>query len=205
MAKGLTQRQRSILDYIIENIRDNGYPPTIAEMGEEFGISSTNGVNDHLLALERKGYITRTSKARGIHITDKSALNLYQTEVGLLPLIGRVAAGEPLLAEENIESYVPVSRAQSERPAYCLRVNGDSMIEDGILDGDTLIVESNHPPRRGDVVVALVDGEATVKHYHPKGSMLELRPANSDMSPMLFPASDVQIQGVVVALQRAIK
>ena len=205
MAKGLTQRQRAILDYIIESIRGNGYPPTIAEIGEQFGISSTNGVNDHLLALERKGYIARTSKARGIHITDKSALDLYRNEVGLLPLIGRVAAGEPLLAEENVESYVPVSRAQSERPAYCLRVNGDSMIEDGILDGDTLVVEYDRPAHRGDIVVALVDGETTVKHYYPKGEMLELRPANAAMSPMLFPAADVQIQGIVVALQRSIK
>ncbi len=204
MAKDLTKRQREILDYIIECVRERGLPPTIAEIGEEFGIASTNGVNDHLVALEKKGFIERSSKARGIHITSKAAIGLYQSEVGVLPLVGQVAAGLPVLAEENIEGHVPVDASMAQRAAFCLRVTGDSMIEDGILDGDIIIVDQGKKARRGDVVVALVDDEATVKHFYPEGSTIELRPANSTMKTMRFPAQDVSLQGVVVALQRSL-
>lgn len=204
MAKELTRRQAAILQFIIESIRDRGYPPTIAEIGEEFGITSTNGVNDHLIALKRKGYIARSSKARGIHVTEKAAAGLYQNQVGLLPLVGRVAAGQPILAEENIEDHLPVSPALARRKAYCVRVNGDSMVDDGILDGDVIIVDLERSPRPGDVVVALVDDEVTVKRYYLHGERIELRPANASMQPMVFPARSVQLQGVVVALQRTI-
>jgi repressor LexA len=202
MAKGLTRRQEAILKFIVESIRDHGYPPTIAEIGVEFGISSTNGVNDHLIALEKKGYITRNSKARGIHVTDKAAAGLYESRVGVVPLLGRVAAGSPNLAEENVEDFVPVSADMARRARYCLRVHGDSMIEDGILDGDIVIVEDRKELKQGDVVVALVGDEATVKHFHPRGELIELRPANQSMTPLLVPAAEVQIQGVVVGLQR---
>lgn len=204
MTKELTRRQAAILQYIIESIRDNGYPPTIAEIGQQFHISSTNGVNDHLIALGKKGYISRSSKARGIHITEKAAAGLYQNAIGVLPLIGRVAAGYPILAEENIEGHIPVSTSLAKRKAYCLRVQGDSMIEDGILDGDVIIVDQEREPRTGDIVVALVGDEATVKYYHPHGDRVELRPANATMQPMILPAVSVKVQGVVVALQRAI-
>ncbi len=204
MAKELTPRQAVILEFIIESIRDHGYPPTIAEIGAKFGISSTNAVHDHLVALDKKGYITRSSKARGIHVTEKAAAGLYQHQVGLLPLVGRVAAGRPILAEENIEAHVAVSASLRKPDAYCLRVHGDSMIEDGILDGDVIIVDQHREPAPGDVVVALVDNEVTVKYYHPLGSQVELRPANAAMQPMIVPARSVQLQGVVVALQRTI-
>lgn len=205
MARGLTDRQESILRFIIESIRDYGRPPTIAEMGEEFGITSTNGVNDHLIALEKKGYIERTSKARGIHVTPKGATGLYQNDSAMVPLLGHVAAGEPILAEQNIEGYVPVPGALAKHGAFCLRVHGDSMIEDGILDGDTVVVDPTLKPKRGDVVVALVEDDATVKYYHPKGREVELRPANSAMSPIVVPVDAVQVQGVVVAVQRDLK
>jgi repressor LexA len=204
MARELTKRQREILDFIIDCVRDRGMPPTIAEIGEEFGIASTNGVNDHLVALEKKGYIERSSKARGILITDKAAINLYQNEVGVLPLVGRVAAGTPILAQENIEGHVPVDSGMAQRQAFCLRVTGDSMIDDGILDGDIIIVDQQKKAYPGDVVVALVDDEATVKHYYPEGATVELRPANATMQTMRFPARDVSLQGVVVALQRSL-
>jgi len=204
MAKDLTQRQREILDFIIDCVRERGMPPTIAEIGEEFGIASTNGVNDHLVALEKKGFIERSSKARGILITAKAAIGLYQSEVGVLPLVGNVAAGQPILAEENIEGHVPVDSQMAQRRAFCLRVRGDSMIEDGILDGDIIIVDQDKRARAGDVVVALVEDEATVKHFYPKGSMIELRPANASMETMIFPARSVSLQGVVVALQRSL-
>ena len=204
MAKGLTQRHRDILDHVIDSIRERGYPPTMVEICEAFGIGSTNAVNDHLKALERKGFIERSKKARGIRVTEMAESGLYNTDVGVLPLVGRVAAGSPILAQENIEDYIPVSSALAGRKAFCLKVHGDSMIEDGILDGDIIIVDQDKRARKGDVVVALVDEEATVKHFYPNGRVIELRPANADMQPMVFPAQDVSLQGVVVALQRSI-
>lgn len=202
MAKGLTKRQRDILDYIIQCIRDKGCPPTILEIGAEFNITSTNAVSDHLLALEKKGFIERLSKARGIHVTEKAAVRLYNSGVSELPLVGRVAAGVPLLAEENIEDHIILSKNMSAPGGYCLRVKGDSMIEAGILDGDIIVVDRGRMPRAGDVVVALVDNEATVKRFFPFGPVIELRPENASMTPMRFPASQVIVQGVVVALQR---
>ena len=205
MARGLTDRQESILRFIIESIRDYGRPPTIAEIGEEFGITSTNGVNDHLIALEKKGYIERSSKARGIHVTPKGATGLYQNDTAMAPLVGHVAAGQPILAEENIEGYVPVTGALAKNGAFCLRVHGDSMIEDGIFDGDTVVVDPTLKPKRGDVVVALLEDEATVKYYYPKGREVELRPANSTMSPIIAPAAALRLQAVVVSVQRTLK
>lgn len=129
-------------------------------------------------------------------------MDLFEDEVGMLPLLGRVVAGQPLLAVENIEGRVPVEAQLARRNAFCLRVFGDSMVEDGILDGDIVVVDQEKPPRKNDIVVALVNGEVTVKHYHPDGKIVELRPANSTMRPMRIPARDVAVQGVVVALQR---
>ncbi len=204
MAKGLTQRQGDILGFIIESIRDNGYPPTIAEIGAGFGITSTNGVNDHLIALEKKGYIERSSKARGIHITTKAAAGLYQEQqAGMVPLLGHVAAGSPILAEENIEDYTPVDKSMARADIYSLRVHGESMIEAGILDGDIIIVDQARKARRGDIVVAVLDGDATTKYYYPEGDMVELRPANATMNSILARASELEIQGVVVGLQRS--
>lgn len=202
MAKGLTARQAAVLQYVVECIRDLGCPPTIAEIGQRFGIASTNGVNDHLAALERKGYIERSSKARGIRVTEKAGVGLYRNDVGVAPLVGRVAAGYPILAEENVEGHVAVSAELARKETYCLRVQGESMIEDGILDGDIVVVDKGRQAREGDIVVALVGDEATVKHFHRYGSMVELRPANASMEPIRVPGEEVQLQGVVVALQR---
>jgi len=202
MAKQLTPRQAQILHHIVECIRDHGYPPTIAEIGEAFGIASTNGVNDHLVAIEKKGYIERSSKARGIRVTEKAAAGLYRSEVGMLPLVGRVAAGQPILAEQNIERHVPVSASLAKKQAYCLRVQGDSMIDAGILDGDIVIVDQGRRAGAGDIVVALLDDEATVKRFYPRGDQVELRPANARLKPIRRAARSVRLQGVVVALQR---
>jgi len=159
MAKGLTRRQETILHYIVTCIRDNGMPPTIAEIGRRFNISSTNGVNDHLVALERKGYIQRSSKARSIRVTEKGAAGLYGSGATMVPLVGRIAAGSPILAEENIEDTIPVAPALDVEDGYALRVQGD---------------------------------------------MVELRPANAAMQSIIVPARDVQLQGVVVGLQRTL-
>ena len=202
MAKGLTRRQAEILSFIVTCIRDNGMPPTIDEIGRRFNISSTTGVNDHLVALTRKGYIERSSKARSIRVTEKGAAGLYGAGATMVPLVGRIAAGFPILAEEHIDDTIPVSPALGLEDGYSLRVQGDSMIEDGILDGDIIIVDQERAPKKGDIVVALVDGEATVKHLYPEGKTVELRPANAAMDTMRFPAEDVAVQGVVVGLQR---
>lgn len=205
MSIELTKRQSNILKFIIECIRDNGSPPTIAEIGERFDISSTNGVNDHLVALEKKGYIERTSKARGITVTAKGATNLYQNEAGMAPVVGRIAAGTLSLAEQHIDDYVPVPVKLADRGGFCLKVRGESMIEDGILPGDLVVVDPLRRPQTGDVVVALVGEEATVKHFHPRGRQIELRPANASMKSIVVPAEDVSIQGVVVSVQRQLK
>ncbi len=205
MAKGLTRRQKEILDFIIDCIREDRMPPTIAEIGEHFGITSTNGVNDHLVALEKKGYIERSSKARSIQVTAKAGAGLYEADSTALPLVGRIAAGAPILAEENIDEYVPVPASQASEGGFCLTVHGDSMIEDGILEGDTIVVDPQRRVRKGDVVVAMIDGEATVKHFFREGDSIELRPANSNMKPMHFHAREVELQGVVVGLQRTLR
>lgn len=205
MTRILTDRQKEILDYIIECIRDEGRPPTVAEIGERYGIASTNGVNDHLLALKKKGYIERSSKARSIRVTDKAMTTLYRPDAGTLPLIGRVAAGLPALAQENVESQVEVPMSLAARKAFCLRVRGDSMVDAGMLDGDIIVVDASLRPTPGDIVVALVDDDATVKRFYPRGDVIELRPENSRMQTILAPAESVKIQGVVVALQRTLK
>ncbi|NIA12712.1 MAG: transcriptional repressor LexA [Nitrospiraceae bacterium] len=204
MARELTRRQSDILQFVIESIRERGWPPTIAEIGGQFGISSTNGVNDHLVALAKKGYIVRSSQARGIRVTEKASQTLYGQAAEVLPLVGQVAAGQPILAAENIEDHIPVAPALAKPQSYCLRVQGDSMVDDGILDGDIVVVDHDRPPKAGDIVVALVGDEATVKHYYPKGDQVELRPANATMEPMVFPGQEVEVQGVVVGLQRMI-
>ncbi len=206
MARGLTKRQAAVLRMIIRCIQRNGMPPTIAEIGEHFGITSTNGVNDHLRALERKGYITRSSKARSIKITDKAASGLYTADVAMVPVVGRIAAGLPIFAEENVEEHIPLSATDYPgESCFALKVQGDSMIDDGILDGDTIIVDPSARVRQGDVVVAMVDDEVTVKRFFRHGEMVELRPANEQMEPMLFPGRRVSIQGVVTALHRTVR
>lgn len=204
MAAPMTARQQEILAYIADCIDSLGYPPSIQEIGRHFGIASTNGVHAHLKTLEKKGIIERSPKARSIRLTEKASFLLRRSLGPVLPLVGRVAAGEPLLAMENIEDYIPVQSRLAERDAFCLRVTGDSMIEAGILAGDVIIVDRSVKARPGDVVVALIDDEATVKYFHPRSDMVELRPANHRMKPFIYPAAAVQLQGVVVALQRSL-
>jgi len=211
MAKEITARQRAILEHIVECVQENGYPPTIAEIAQQFGLASTNGAFDHVRALERKGYIERSNKARHISLTDKTFAEFGRgqdgqaEEAAMLPLVGRIAAGSPILAQENVERQVHVDPSYARPGNYCLRVEGESMIDAGILDGDLLVVDGKAPPKKGDIVVALCDDDATVKYYYPKGDTIELRPANASMKPMQFPASLVAVQGVVVALQRALR
>ena len=216
--KELTHRQKELLSFIQEHVQLYGFPPSIREMADHMGIRSTNGVNDHLKALERKGYISRQKelKSRAISLTGPS------TEVGhhpqsssasqliAVPILGRVAAGTPVLSEENMEGtiYLGNSLVPSGKNIFALRVNGDSMIEKGIFDGDLVIVRSQQKACSGEIVVALVDGEATVKTFRIKKDTIHLEPANPNMKSIVIHRNKMKptnIIGVVTGVYRQIQ
>jgi repressor LexA len=215
--QGLTQRQQMVLDFIRESIHDRGYPPTLREIGARMGIRSTNGVNDHLRALERKGYLTREDmKSRALRPTDLSPHSLGVAEavepandIDLIEVqvLGRVAAGLPLLAEEQIIDTVRIDRAlvNGGRDVFGLKVHGDSMIDAGILNGDYIFVKKQLTASRGEVVVALVGDEATVKYYFPEKDHVRFQPANKNMAPIYVRAADFKptmLLGVVGVFRR---
>lgn len=205
MAKQLTQRQQAIFDFIAGIIRRRGAPPTIREIMEQFGISSTNGVRTTLAALEKKGHIRRHPRlSRGIELVDGPYLPDGTVEV---PVLGRVAAGAPILAEENVEDTVHVdpSLAPASGEAFALRVRGDSMTEAGILDGDIVVARQQETADRGDIVVALLDDEATVKRFDPVPGAVRLLPENPAYEPIVLSGEDgtqLRIAGKVVGLMR---
>ena len=218
--QGLTQRQHQVLDFIRQSIHERGYPPTLREIGAHMGIRSTNGVNDHLRALERKGYLTREDmKSRALRpcgvdsestpTPADSELVGEGTEMMEVSILGRVAAGAPILAQENVIDSVHVDRAmlRGARQVFGLRVTGDSMIEAGILNGDYIFVRKQPTADRGDIVVALINDEATVKYYYPEKDYVRFQPANSQMAPILVRASDFRstmILGVVIGVFRRV-
>jgi repressor LexA len=200
----LTEKQQLVFDFIRSSITERGYPPTLREIGEHFRIRSTNGVNDHLKALERKGYLHREElKSRALRPVGTTG------EAIEVPLVGRVAAGRPILAVENVEDTVKVDKfflgSTSGREVFALRVKGDSMIEDGIYDGDFIFVKKQLQANKGDIVVALIEDEATVKRYYPEGESIRFQPANSKMQPIMVRKRDfknVNLIGVVVGVYR---
>jgi len=202
--QGLTKRQQMVLDYITKSISDRGYPPTLREIGSHMGIRSTNGVNDHLRALERKGYLKREDmKSRALRPTSLDSPN--EREVVEIPLVGRVAAGEPVLAEQNIEDMISVDQffVGNHREVFALKVRGDSMIDAGIQDGDIVFVRKQLHAERNDVVVVMIGDEATVKHYQPQRDHIRLQPANETYAPIIVRKEDfrpTQILGVVIGL-----
>ncbi|MBI2895225.1 MAG: transcriptional repressor LexA [Deltaproteobacteria bacterium] len=203
---GLTKRQQMVLDYIRKSIDDRGFPPTLREIGVFMGIRSTNGVNDHLRALERKGYLKREDmKSRALRPTTGVRTTSY-SEIEI-PILGRVAAGAPLLATENLEGSVTVDRyfIGNNREVFGLRVRGDSMIEAGILDGDYVFVRKQLTAERGDVVVAMIGEDATVKYWFPERDYIRLQPANSQLAPILVRRDDfrtTQLLGIVIGVYR---
>ena len=202
--KTLTDRQRSILDFLEEFIEDKGYPPTLREIGAHFGIRSPRGVQDHLEALVRKGKIRRQREtSRGIELLDRrqSSDNIVR-----LPLVGSVAAGQPLLSEENIDDWMEIDSALARKGNFLLKVVGESMIDAHILDGDTLVVQSQETATNGEIVVALVDDEATVKTFYRENNAIRLQPENSEMDPIIIPAgsAEVRIVGKVLAVLRVL-
>jgi repressor LexA len=212
--QGLTKRQEQTLEYIRKSIGERGYPPTLREIGEHMGIRSTNGVNDHLRALERKGYLRREDmKSRALKLVEAASLPqpvrapLTEEDIIDVPVLGRVAAGLPLLAEENVIDTVRVDRmlVKGGREVFGLRVAGDSMIEAGILGGDYIFVRKQAVAERGDIVVALIGDEATVKYFYPERDYVRFQPANAKMAPILVRASDFKstmLLGKVVGLYR---
>lgn len=210
--QGLTKRQEQTLDFIRSSIEDRGYPPTLREIGEHMGIRSTNGVNDHLRALERKGYLTREDmKSRALKIVEDQAPppanKLADDDLIEVRVLGRVAAGLPLYAEENVIDTVRVDRmlVRGGRDVFGLRVAGDSMIDAGILSGDYIFVKKQSTADRGDIVVALIGDEATVKYFYPERDYVRFQPANGSMAPILVRASDFKstmLLGKVVGVYR---
>ncbi len=212
--QGLTKRQAQTLEYIRQSIEERGYPPTLREIGEYMGIRSTNGVNDHLRALERKGYLRREDmKSRALRLVHaapeaEAAPVADDGQTRDIPILGRVAAGLPLLAEEHILDTVRVdqSMVRGNHNVFGLRVQGDSMIEAGILSGDYIFVRQQSTAERGQIVVALIGEEATVKYYYPEKDYIRFQPANAAMAPILVRAMDFKptmLLGVMVGLYRA--
>jgi repressor LexA len=211
--QGLTKRQEQTLDFIRRSIEDRGYPPTLREIGEHMGIRSTNGVNDHLRALERKGYLTREDmKSRALKLVQEdmpAPANKLNGDEDLIEVrvLGRVAAGLPLYAEENVIDTVRVDRmlVRGGREVFGLRVTGDSMIDAGILSGDYIFVKKQSTADRGDIVVALIGDEATVKYFYPERDYVRFQPVNGQMAPILVRASDFKstmLLGKVVGVYR---
>ena len=196
----LTKRQKQLIDYLNNYISEHGYAPTLAEVGQYFGLSSLATVHKHLHNLEQKGFIKRQhnhSRALEVAGADKGA------PARALRLLGSVAAGAPIEAIENDETIsVPDDFVRRDN-TFCLRVKGDSMIEDGIRDGDYIIVEGRDSADNGETVVALLGNEATVKKFYRESSgQIRLQPANSTMQPIMVSAGDLAIRGVVVGLMR---
>lgn len=204
----LTARQQQILEFIASAVDQRGIAPTFREMGDALGIRSTNGVADHVKALERKGYIERPGgrgSARSIRLTDRAVGSFHEESTVAVPLLGRVAAGIPALAVENYDSSIRVDSSMLPNgvPCFALTVSGESMIEDGILDGDMVVVRQTKTARDGDTVVARVGDEATVKRFYKEKGRIRLQPANSTMEPIYVgPDEDIEVMGKVIALIR---
>lgn len=208
MPKELTDRQQAIYDFIASIIRSRGAPPTIRDIMEAFDINSTNGVRTTLAALEKKGHIRRHARlSRGIELVDQGDASVTHLDTVEVPVLGRVAAGTPILATENIDSSVHVDRSllPSSGEVFALSVQGDSMIEAGILDGDVVVARQQETANRGDIVVALIDDEATVKRFDPGPDSIRLLPENSAYDPIIVQADEgvqFRIAGRVVGLMR---
>ncbi len=204
MARYLTERQKQVLDFVREFAAENGYTPTHREICEEFGFSSYGTVHKHLKLLEKKGYLRRHwNQKRGLELAPQ-AVSEFEPLLSKLPFFGRIAAGRPIEAIAGDESVTVPKHLLSAAPEdhYVLEVSGDSMIEEGIHDGDLVVVSRREEAGVGEMVVALVGDEATLKRFFPEGDRVRLQPANQRMDPIYAPAREVRVQGVVVGLMR---
>ncbi len=200
MLPSLTDRQKAIYDFLLKTIREKGFAPSIHEIGRRFKIASTNGVSDHLKALEKKGYIRRVGK-RAIEVVNalgKAAL----TATREAPVLGRVPAGKPFLSEENIEGVITIPDDMSSGKTFALQVKGDSMIGAGIMDGDRVIVKQQAGAENGEIVCAVIDGEATLKRFFKKDGVVTLKAENEKYAPITVSQGEFRIAGKVVGLLR---
>ena len=199
--QGISAKQQQILDYIKDEILGKGYPPTVRDICEAVNLKSTSSVFSHLETLEKKGYIRRDpAKPRCIEIVDDT-FQLTRREMAQIPVVGTVAAGQPILAQQNISDYfpIPVEYAPNAE-SFILTVKGESMINVGIMDGDQIFVEQCNTARNGDIVVALIDDSATVKTYYKENGHYRLQPENDTMEPIIV--DNVQILGRVYGVFR---
>jgi repressor LexA len=209
--KELTSRQEEILEYIKKYSKENRMPPTVREIGNHFEISSTNGVRSILAALIKKGYINRSPRlSRGIEVIDSdkngNAAEAPSNTIEI-PIVGRVAAGTPILAVQNLEGTVTIDRdfLACRSDVFALRVKGDSMINAGIFDGDLIFARQQKTAERGEIIVAQIDNEATVKYYHPLADHVELRPANPRYRPIIVKNDkDFTIAGKLIGVMRKV-
>ena len=204
MYPDLSLRQTNILEFIKQEIRKKGYPPAVREIGEAVGLASSSTVHGHLQTLEDKGYIRRDpTKPRAIEILDSTSDILEAKKVVHIPIVGRVTAGQPILAVENIEGTfpLPVDLVRQDN-VFMLRVQGESMIGAGILDGDLIVVRQQNEAKNGEIVVALIGDEATVKRFFKERTLIRLQPENPTMEPIY--SQDVSILGKVVGVFRTI-
>ena len=197
----ISDKQKQILEYIKQEILNKGYPPTVRDICDAVGLKSTSSVHSHLESLEKNGYIRRDpTKPRAIEIIDDN-FNLVRREVVNVPLVGQVAAGQPILADENISSYFPVpAEYMPKGQSFMLKVKGESMINAGIFDGDHIIVEQQNTARNGNIIVALMEDSATVKTFYKEDGHIRLQPENDTMDPIIVP--DCQILGKVFGVFR---
>ena len=202
MAQGkISKKQQEILEYIKSQILERGFPPAVREICEAVNLKSTSSVHSHLETLEKNGYIRRDpTKPRAIEILDDN-FNLTRREMVNVQIIGQVAAGQPILAEQNIEDYfpIPVERMPNKQ-TFLLKVKGESMINAGILDGDLVLVQEEKTASNGDMVVALIDDGATVKTFYKEEGVIRLQPENDFMDPIIV--QDVSILGKVIGVMR---
>lgn len=197
----ITQKQSDILEFIKSELLSKGYPPTVRDICNAVNLKSTSSVHAHLETLEKNGYIRRDpTKPRAIEIIDEN-FSLTGREVVNVPIVGRVAAGEPLLATQNIENYFPIPMEfMPNNDVFMLEVKGESMINVGIFEGDWIVVEKKNTARNGEIIVALVDDSATVKTFYKEDGHIRLQPENDTMEPIIVP--DCKILGKVISLYR---
>ena len=197
----ITKKQEEILNYIKDEILERGFPPAVREICQAVGLKSTSSVHSHLESLEKNGYIRRDpTKPRAIEILDES-FNMLRREMVNVPVVGTVAAGQPILAEQNIDSYFPIpSEYMPNEQSFILKVKGESMVNAGILDGDSVLVMQQTTARNGDIVIALIEDSATVKTYYKENGHYRLQPENDTMDPIIV--DDCKILGKVFGVFR---
>ncbi len=201
--QNITEKQKEILEYIKSEILKRGFPPAVREICEAVHLKSTSSVHSHLETLERKGYIRRDpTKPRAIEILDDS-FQLLRKEMVNVPIVGKIAAGSPLLAVENIESYFPIpSEYLPNAQTFLLEVQGESMINAGVLPGDHILVQQQNNAENGEMIVALIDDSATVKTFYREDGYIRLQPENDTMDPILLQETQLHILGKVIGVFR---